>query len=267
MRSPKHSLPSKAGNTTQTAECVQAITSTLRMPSPAIGESPYTTAPAPDFKDAAVSPRSPSLADHLVTHLDRGLRTLFGRPPTTGRAYPASAAEDAPLSDAERRHAAGLMRVNHCGEVCAQGLYEGQALTARDPVIRDAMRHASDEENDHLAWCRSRLEELGSRPSLLNPLFYAGSVALGTAAGLAGDRWSLGFLAETEHQVVQHLERHLGRLPEADGRSRAVVEQMRQDEAGHAETAEHHGAAPLPAPLRAMMRLSSRVMTTSTYRI
>lgn len=211
--------------------------------------------------------RQLSAADRVIGHFDRGLRTLFGRPPTTGRPYPAQEVDDAPLEDAPRRHAAGLMRVNHCGEVCAQGLYEGQALTARDPAIRDAMRHASDEENDHLAWCEARLQELGSHTSRLNPLFYAGSVTLGATAGLAGDRWSLGFLAETERQVVRHLERHLGRLPAEDARSRAVVEQMRRDEASHAETAERHGAARLPAPIRGLMRLSSRLMTSSTYRI
>ncbi len=214
-----------------------------------------------------MSHRQLSPADRVIGHIDRGLRTLFGRPPTTGRPYPAQHVEDAGLDETSARHAAGLMRVNHCGEVCAQGLYEGQALTARDPAIRDAMRHASDEENDHLAWCEARLRELGSHTSRLNPLFYAGSATLGAAAGLAGDRWSLGFLAETEHQVVRHLEKHLDRLPPEDARSQAIITQMRRDEATHAETAEQHGAARLPAPIRGLMRLSSRVMTTTTYRI
>ncbi len=206
-------------------------------------------------------------ADRLVGHLDRSLRTLFGRPPTTGRPHPAEAVPEADLNAAERRHAAGLMRVNHCGEVCAQGLYEGQALTARDPAVGEAMRRAADEENDHLVWCADRLAELGSRTSRLDPLFHAGSLALGAAAGLAGDRWSLGFLAETERQVVRHLESHLERLPATDGRSRAVVEQMRRDEAEHAGMAERGGAAPLPRPVQRLMACNARVMTTTTYRV
>lgn len=209
--------------------------------------------------------RNLSPADRFICHLDRGLRTVFGNPPTTGRRYPAEGVEDAPLDTAQRRHAAGLMRVNHCGEVCAQALYEGQAVTARDPAVRDSMRHASDEENDHLDWCSRRLSELDSHTSRLNPLFYVGSLTLGAAAGVAGDRWSLGFLAETERQVVRHLDGHLGELPEQDARSRAIVAQMRTDEAGHAAMAVDQGAAALPRPIRRLMGLSSAVMTRTAY--
>ncbi|WP_435104964.1 2-polyprenyl-3-methyl-6-methoxy-1,4-benzoquinone monooxygenase [Arhodomonas sp. AD133] len=208
-----------------------------------------------------------SPADRLIDHLDQGLRTVFGNPPTTGRPHPAANVADGELSDADRHHSAGLMRVNHCGEVCAQALYQGQALTARDPVIRDAMREAADEENDHLAWCRGRLNELDSRTSLLDPAFHLGSLALGAAAGAAGDRWSLGFLAETERQVVRHLSGHLERLPEADHRSRAIVTQMRTDEGEHASMAVQAGARELPAPVKRMMQLTSKVMTTLTYRV
>ena len=208
--------------------------------------------------------RQLSPVDHLVTHLDRAVRTLFGRPPTTGRPHPAEGTDDADLSEQERRTAARLMRVNHCGEVCAQALYQGQALTAREPHLREAMEEAAREENDHLAWCEGRLEELDARTSLLNPLFYAASLGLGTAAGLAGDRWSLGFLAETERQVVRHLEGHLLRLPRQDERSRAILEQMRVDEGHHATRAVEEGAAELPAPVRRAMGLSARAMTGST---
>lgn len=204
-------------------------------------------------------------ADRLIDHVDRALRTVFGRPPTTGRPYPAAAHPEGELDDDGRRAIAGLMRVNHCGEVCAQALYEGQALTARDPGIRALMREASDEENDHLAWCRARLEEVGSGPSRLNPLFYAASLAVGTAAGAAGDRWSLGFLAETERQVVRHLQGHLERIPDSDARSRAIMEQMQTDEAGHASLAVDQGGSELPAPLRTVMSIGSKVMTTTTY--
>ncbi|WP_440996497.1 2-polyprenyl-3-methyl-6-methoxy-1,4-benzoquinone monooxygenase [Arhodomonas sp. SL1] len=206
-------------------------------------------------------------ADRIIGHLDQALRTVLGNPPTTGRPYPADGVADTGLEEAERHHAAGLMRVNHCGEVCAQALYQGQSLTARRPEIATAMRRAADEENDHLVWCRTRLRELDSRTSLLDPAFYLGSLALGVAAGMAGDRWSLGFLAETERQVVRHLDGHLGRLPEADARSRAIVAQMRADEAEHAGMALEAGAHELPRPVKALMRLTSRVMTASTYRI
>ena len=157
------------------------------------------------------------------------------------------------------------MRVNHTGEICAQALYSGQSVFARDPSVRSALRRAAAEERDHLAWCRSRLEELHSRPSLLDPLWYAGSFGLGMVSGVAGDRWSMGFLAETEAQVERHLEGHLERLPQGDARSRAVVEQMRQDESRHGAMGRSLGARELPLPVKAAMRLASRVMTRTAY--
>ena len=157
------------------------------------------------------------------------------------------------------------MRVNHVGEICAQALYQSQALTAKDPSLRAKMQSAADEEVDHLAWCEQRLEELGSRKSILNPVWYAGSFAIGAAAGIAGDKWNLGFVAETERQVVEHLESHLTVLPEQDRRSREVVEQMKQDEAEHARMAVGAGAAALPAPVKSLMKLASRVMTRTAY--
>jgi len=171
------------------------------------------------------------------------------------------------MSAAEKKHAAGLMRVNHAGEVSAQGLYSGQALTARLPDVREKMERAALEENDHLEWCERRLEELGSHKSLLNPLWYFGSFAIGAAAGIAGDKWSLGFVAETEHQVIKHLDEHLESLPEQDAKSRAVVEQMKEDEAHHATVALQHGGAELPEPVKKVMGLTSKVMTTLAYKI
>ena len=159
------------------------------------------------------------------------------------------------------------MRVNHAGEMAAQALYQGQSLTARDPKLAEKLKHASIEESDHLNWCRMRLYELDERPSRLDPLWYAGSFCLGLAAGLAGDRWNLGFLAETEHQVVRHLDSHLNRLPENDSRSRAIVEQMKIDEQGHAELAEDLGAAALPQPVKQMMKLTSKVMTSVAEKV
>jgi 3-demethoxyubiquinol 3-hydroxylase len=169
------------------------------------------------------------------------------------------------MAEAQRQHAAALMRVNHTGEVCAQALYQGQALTARSSRAQDALQRAAHEETEHLAWTAGRIEELGGRKSLLNPLWYAGSFALGAAAGLLGDRWNLGFLAETERQVVEHLDGHLQRLPVEDRRSRAIVEEMRLDESRHATTAHVHGAAELPLPARALMRVASSVMTRASY--
>jgi ubiquinone biosynthesis monooxygenase Coq7 len=159
------------------------------------------------------------------------------------------------------------MRVNHVGEVCAQALYQGQALTAHDPVTRDSLRSAAREEEDHLAWCANRINELGGRPSLLNPLWYGGALAMGVAAGALGDRWNLAFLAETEHQVEAHLAGHLAQLPSADARTRAVVEQMRVEEGRHRATAEALGAAELPAPMKQVMRLFAKAMTTIAYRV
>jgi ubiquinone biosynthesis monooxygenase Coq7 len=210
--------------------------------------------------------REYSILDELVTHLDQGLRTVFGRPPRQ-RATPQPAVTGDDLSDSERDLAAGLMRVNHTGEVCAQALYQGQALTARSTRVRQTMSEASAEENDHLAWCEERIEELGSRKSLLNPLWYAGSFTIGALAGLAGDRISLGFLAETERQVVRHLEGHLDRLPVHDTKSREIVERMRDDEAGHATTAVKAGAVELPDFVKKSMSVVSKVMTTTAERI
>jgi len=198
--------------------------------------------------------------DALIVPLDRALRTLFA-PASSVRTTPGGNLDEPGLQDDERARSAALMRVNHTGEVCAQALYEGQMLVARDPHVRALLERAAREETEHLAWTEGRLGELGANKSALNPLFYAGSFALGAAAGLLGDRWSLGFLAETERQVEQHLDSHLDRLPEPDTKSRAIVEQMRADEAGHALSAQREGAAALPLPVRAAMRLASRVMT------
>jgi ubiquinone biosynthesis monooxygenase Coq7 len=203
--------------------------------------------------------------DRALEQLDQALRTVFTPPPPASRPNPAGAAADAALTDAERRHAAGLMRVNHAGEMMAQGLYQGQALTARLDTVREAMEQAAREEFDHLAWCEERLAELGSRPSRLNPVWYAGSFLLGAGAGLAGDRWSLGFVSETEEQVVAHLGGHLGRLPAHDRKSRAIVEQMKADEERHGAEARSAGGAPLPLPARGFMGLISRVMTRTAY--
>lgn len=202
--------------------------------------------------------------DRLLIAADHALRTVFA-PAATLRPVPGQDLPDAELSDAEKRHAAGLMRVNHAGEICAQALYEGQALTARNAGAREALEHAAGEETEHLAWTERRIHELGGRGSLLNPLWYAGSFAIGAAAGLLGDKWNLGFLAETERQVVAHLDGHLGRLPAQDEKSRAILEQMKEDEARHATTAVTHGAAELPEPVRLAMKLASRVMTRSAY--
>jgi ubiquinone biosynthesis monooxygenase Coq7 len=169
------------------------------------------------------------------------------------------------MPDGMARVSAALMRVNHAGEVAAQALYQGQGMTARDPAVRDAMQQAAREEIDHLVWCRQRVEQLGSRTSYLNPVWYLGSFSLGALAGALGDKWSLGFLAETEHQVVRHLDTHLERLPEIDMKSAAILRQMRQDELRHATTAVESGAAELPGPVKRMMRLCSRVMTGTAY--
>ncbi len=204
--------------------------------------------------------------DALILQFDRALRTVFA-PAASRRPHPDQGLPEAELGEAEKRHAAGLMRVNHSGEVCAQALYQGQALTARDPGVQQALEAASEEETEHLAWCERRLGELGSHKSLLNPLWYTGSFALGALAGALGDKWNLGFLAETERQVEGHLNGHLDALPEQDARSRAIVEQMKADEVKHAETALAHGGAPLPLPVKLAMRLSAKVMTHTAYRI
>ena len=201
--------------------------------------------------------------DSLLIAADDALRTLSGVA-AAAREAPGQT-HTGPTSEAERRLSAGLMRVNHAGEICAQALYSGQALVARDPEVRRALQAAGSEERDHLAWCRARLHELGSRPSLLDPAWYAGSFALGVASGLTGDRWSLGFLAETEAQVEQHLKGHLERLPPDDERSRAILAQMRDDENRHGEAGRALGAAELPAPVKVAMRAFSRVMTRTAY--
>ena len=206
--------------------------------------------------------------DRLLSRVDSALRTLTPGSARAERQPPnADPQPEAPLNPSERRHVTGLMRINHTGEVCAQALYQGQASTATLPHVRHAMEAAAREEEDHLAWCYDRIRELGGVPSRLNPLFYAVSYALGAGAGLAGDRWSLGFVSETEHQVVRHLENHLTRLPAGDRRSRAILEQMREDELRHAVTAEGAGGAPLPPPIKGAMALMSKVMTFTTYRI
>jgi 3-demethoxyubiquinol 3-hydroxylase len=208
--------------------------------------------------------RKLSPADRVVQQLDQAVRTLM-TPPPASRPCPAGDLPEPPLSDRERRHAAGLMRINHAGEIMAQGLYQGQALTARLDEVRGAMEQAAIEEFDHLAWCEQRLAELDERPSVLGPLWYAGAFVLGAGAGLAGDRWSLGFVSETEAQVVSHLEDHLGRLPAADQRSRAIVAQMKTDEAHHGALAREAGGLPLPEPVRGFMNAVSKLMTRTAY--
>lgn len=202
--------------------------------------------------------------DRLIIGFDKGLRTMFA-PAQTLRPVPGESQPGAQLNEHERSLAAAMMRVNHSGEICAQALYQGQALTARDSRAKEALEKAAQEETEHLAWTERRIEELGGRKSLLNPLWYAGSFAMGAAAGLLGDRWNLGFLAETERQVVQHLEGHLQKLPTDDHKSRAIVEQMKDDEARHATSALKHGAAELPEPAKRAMRLASSVMTRTAF--
>lgn len=208
--------------------------------------------------------------DPLLMSLERALRAVFV-PPVAHRPLPTPAGEAAlpevGLTDAERRESAALMRVNHAGEVAAQALYHGQATFASRPEIRDFLERAAREEADHLAWCEQRLRELGSRPSLLGPLWYAGSFALGAAAALAGDRVSLGFVSETERQVEGHLDSHLARLPAHDTRSRAILQTMRDDEIGHGAAARAAGGAELPAPLRTAMRATAKIMTGTSYRL
>jgi len=204
--------------------------------------------------------------DRLLVSIDGALRTAGGSPVRGARPSPAEGVAEGSLSDGEKRHAAGLMRVNHAGEVAAQGLYQGHAAVARDPDIEAQMKHAADEELDHLAWCESRLRELGYAPSVLQPLWYAGSLAIGAASGVLGDRWSLGFIEETERQVSAHLTGHLDKLPEQDAKSRAIVRQMRDEEELHGANASAAGAAPLPGPVRSLMRGIARIMTESAYR-
>ncbi|SKC83091.1 Demethoxyubiquinone hydroxylase, CLK1/Coq7/Cat5 family [Burkholderia sp. CF099] len=208
------------------------------------------------------------LLDELINEFDRGLRSMTGvsrmsRP----LPVPHASTEPVELTDEERAHAAGLMRVNHVGEVCAQALYQAQKLATRSPALKQAFEHAAREEEDHLAWTYKRLEALNSRPSLLNPLWYAGALAIGLAAGRLGDRVSLGFMAETERQVELHLDGHLTTLPEGDHESRAIVEQMRIDEAAHGKAATDAGGVELPFPARALMRAASKIMTRTAYHV
>lgn len=204
--------------------------------------------------------------DPLLTAADSALRTLFA-PPRAARPCPVVPAQETRLTDPERRHAGALMRVNHVGEVCAQALYTAQALATGNARLRKHFERAAREETDHLAWTRARLDELGDRPSLLNPLWYAGAFGLGLLAGRLGDALSLGFVVETERQVEAHLQGHLERLPAGDHASRAIVAQMKDDEALHADQALHQGAAQVPAPAQALMRAAARVMTTTAHYI
>jgi ubiquinone biosynthesis monooxygenase Coq7 len=208
----------------------------------------------------------PDAIDELIIGFDRALRTLAGTT-SAARPNPAGAIAAAELTSEERRHAAGLMRVNHTGEVCAQALYQAQALVARDPEVKRCFAAAAREEEDHLAWTQERLSELGDRTSLANPLWYAGSFAIGLAAGLAGDRSNLGFVVETERQVEEHLSSHIDRLPAGDSRSRAIVAAMRDDEIRHGMAASVAGAHTLPLPVRALMRATAKLMTLTAYRI
>lgn len=208
--------------------------------------------------------RTFALGDRLIGEIDKAIRVL-GAPSRAARPLPGATGGELVLEKAEAEQSARLMRVNHAGEVAAQALYQGQALTARDRTVTEAMQQAAAEETDHLAWCERRLEELGGRPSLLNPLWYAGSFAIGALAGAFGDRASLGFITETEKQVESHLSDHLSRLPVADARSRSILEQMKEDEIAHGAKAESLGGMPLPLPLRLLMRATSRVMTRASY--
>ncbi|MEJ2172107.1 MAG: 2-polyprenyl-3-methyl-6-methoxy-1,4-benzoquinone monooxygenase [Woeseiaceae bacterium] len=205
--------------------------------------------------------------DRLISGLDNALRTVAAPAGKSARQSPAGDIPAADLDPGQRQHSAGLMRVNHAGEIAAQGLYQGHAAVARSPEIEEQMQRAATEELDHLAWCEQRLSELDSRPSRLSPLWYAGSFAIGAASGILGDRWSLGFIAETENQVCEHLSAHLERLPERDARSRAIVERMREEEKAHGEDAVNAGAADLPLPVKRLMRLTAKVMTTTAYRL
>jgi ubiquinone biosynthesis monooxygenase Coq7 len=204
--------------------------------------------------------------DRFIVEFDKGLRTLFSQAHSV-RPYPDAHLPDVPLSDEERNQAAALMRVNHSGEICAQALYQGQALTARDPLVQQKLQHAAQEETEHLAWTAHRVHELGGHLSVLNPLWYTGSLAIGAFAGVLGDKWNLGFLSETEQQVGSHLQSHLAKLPPQDEKSRAIVAQMYTDEIGHADMAVELGGAQLPKPVQMLMKLNGKVMTGAAYHI
>lgn len=203
--------------------------------------------------------------DRLILEFDRGLRTLTLQKRAVQRDNPAKNLEEPELSEHQRKLAGKLMRVNHAGEVAAQGLYHGQSLTARNTETIDAMQASAREEEDHLAWCEDRLKELHSQPSLLGPIWYLGSYGLGATAGLFGDRWSLGFVSETEKQVEEHLSDHLAKLPEEDSKSRSILTQMQEDERIHGEKAMNMGGQELPTAIKKMMKLVSKVMTTGAY--
>lgn len=211
-------------------------------------------------------PREVLLLDELIVEFDRALRTVFA-PAQSRRPRPGADLPETVFDERDKRHVASLIRVDHVGEVCAQALYQGQALSSRDPAITASLREAGEQETEHLAWTEQRLAEIGARKSLLNPLWYAGALGIGLLAGCIGDRVSLGFLAETERQVGVHLAGHLERLPAGDGRSRAILEQMALDEAGHAERAQSLGAVELPAPVKLAMKLAAKVMTGTASRI
>ena len=211
--------------------------------------------------------RSYSPIDRFIIGIDTALRMASGQIDEARRSNPAETVPEVVMEEEQRQHAAGLMRINHAGEVCAQALYAGQAVTARTPEVQAEMQKAAGEEIDHLSWCKERLDELDSKPSLLDPFWYAGSFAIGAAAGLAGDGWSLGFLKETENQVEAHLEGHIEKLPPEDARSRAILDQMKIDEAKHAKMAEDSGAYDLPRPVRRAMKLTAGVMKAIAYRV
>lgn len=208
-----------------------------------------------------------SRLDRILVEIEHALGTALDPQPVSSRPSPSIGIDEATLDDDQRRHVGGLMRINHVGEVCAQALYSGQAAVARDSKVRQQLLEAAAEETDHLAWCGERLHELGERPSLLNPLWYGGAYAIGAVAGLVSDRLSLGFVVETERQVEAHLEGHLGKLPELDQRSRAIVKQMKGDEARHAENARAAGGIELPGPVKGMMRFAANVMRAVAYKI
>lgn len=212
-----------------------------------------------------MSSRDLSSLDRLIGAVDNALKTASAGPAPASRRNPSVDVPDTALDDRERRHAAGLMRINHAGEVAAQALYQGHAVMARDPAVARHMQEAAAEERDHLAWCEERLRELGAAPSRLGPVWYASAFAIGAASGVLGDRWSLGFVAETERQVAEHLGDHLQKLPQKDARSRAIVQQMRKEEAAHGREAEEKGGAALPLPVRKLMQASAQLMKRSAY--
>ena len=228
--------------------------------------APRQTLPAVPAQVPEAPQRGFDAVDRLLVEAQRALETVFGAP-AASRPNPAGDTPDIELDPAERRHAAGLMRINHVGEVCAQGLYFGQAAVAREPDTKAHLLEAAQEETDHLAWCADRLRELDARPSLFNPLWYGGSYALGVLAGLRGDGWNLGFVVETERQVEAHLDEHLQTLPEADRRSREILRTMKADEARHADSAELAGARVLPQPVPSLMAAASRLMKAVAYRL